>query len=130
MSIEDYYYTLLSNFCRKLTANFLSKLKTQLQVNFCQHSCRVNRSPAQARLPQKSVKCLLFRLLFSPNTFLPLLERSWFLVTYFSFLEQIVLLVFPDYFWDVYHKFPIFFFIIIADVTSNMTSSLVFLTLL
>ena len=47
--------------------------------------------------------------LFLPKNFPSLLARAWFVVRYFSFVEQTVSVVFPDYSF-VTTKSPIFLY--------------------
>ena len=101
--------------CR-FTANFSSKLKCQLQVIFDKDSFPLNVSPFQVSLLQNSTNCLLangcllLSLLFLHKNFPSLLASVCFVERYFSFVEQIVLVAFPDYSL-VATKFPILFFI-------------------
>ena len=53
---------------------------------------------------------LAFTVSLFTKSFSSRLTSAWFVVRYFSFVEQIVLVVFADYFF-VTTKSPIFFFI-------------------
>ena len=102
-----------------LTINFSSKLKSQFQVIFGHDSLPLKMSPFQVSLSQKSINCLFangwwntcfYHYSFFTKSFTSLLTSAWFVVRYLSFVEQTVLVVFPDYYF-VTTKSPIFFFI-------------------
>ena len=113
--------------------NCLSKLESQFQVIFGQDSFPLKMSPSQVSLLQNFWKCLLGNgwrnTCFSPGQWMAeylllpllffykkvfyfpsLLASAWFVIIYFSFVEQTVLVVFPDYSF-ITTKSPISFFI-------------------
>ena len=55
-------------------------------------------------------ECMLLPLLLLDKKFPSLLACAWFVVKYFSFVKQIVLVVFSDFYY-VIAKPPIFLFI-------------------
>ena len=93
--------------------NFSRKLKAQFQVIFGQDSFPLKMSPflTESISSLTDVEYLLLPLiLFYKKIFPSLLASTWFVVRYFSFVEQTVLVIFPDYSF-VSTKSPIFFFI-------------------
>ena len=65
-------------------------------------------------------------ILFLQKSFTFLLASAWFVIRYFSFVEQTVLVVFPDYSF-VTTKSPIFFFICLQMVVfDNFQYDLIF----
>ena len=118
-NIQIESYILFPKVCRKFTTNFSSKCKPQFQVIFGQDSFSINTSPFQASLSQNSPNCLLtngwwnacfYRYSFTLPLPLSLLATAWFVVKYFFFIKQIILVVFPDFFRKSSTKPPIFFF--------------------
>ena len=55
-------------------------------------------------------ECMLLPLLLLDKKFPSLLASAWFVVKYFSFVKQIVLVVFSDFYYVIV-KPPIFLFI-------------------
>ena len=118
------------------TTNFSSKLKSQFQVIFGQDFFPLKRSPFQVSLLHNFTNCLLANGIpafpitpFLQKRFPSLLARAWFVIRYFSFVEQEVFVVFPDYSF-VTTKSPIFFpyacrWLLLH--TSSMISYLIFL---
>ena len=110
------------------TINFSSKLKSQLfQIISGHDTFPLKMSPFQVSLLQRFTNCLLTNVwwntriraftitLFLQKSFPSLLASAWFVVRYFSFVKQTVLLVFPDYSF-VTTKSPIFFSICLQMV--------------
>ena len=106
------------------TTNVLSKLKSPFQVIFGQDSFPLNMSPLQVSFLQNFTNYLLgngwwktcfYHYSFLKKSFPSLLTRTWFVIRYFSFLEQTVLVVFLDYAF-VTTKSPIFFLICLQMV--------------
>ena len=121
------------------TTNVSRKLKSQFQVIFGQNSFLLKVSPFQVSLVHSFTNCLLangwwntcfYHYSFLQKCFPSLLASAWFVVRYFSFVEQTVLVVFPDYSF-VTTKSPIFFSICLHRWlllnTSSMISYLIFL---
>ena len=125
-SIQIESYTLLAKVCRKFTTNFSSKRKPQFQVIFGQDSFPLNTSSFLARLSQNSANCLLTNgwcntwfyhySFYTKVSYLFLLTKAWFVLRYFSFVYQIVLVVFFDYFLVNLAKYPVLFFICLQIV--------------
>ena len=108
------------------TTKFLRRLKSQFQVIFGQYffSLNVDTSPCKWK-----VEYFLLPLLLLRKNFPSLLASAWFVIRYFSFVEQTVLVDFPDYSF-VTTKSPIFFSYacrLLLLNTSSMISSLIFL---
>ena len=104
--------------------NFSSEPKSQFQVILGQDSFPLKMSPFQVSLLQNSTNCLLangwwntcfYHYSFLQIIFPSLLASAWFVIRYFSFGKQTVLVVFPDYFF-VTTKSPIFLFICLQMV--------------
>ena len=107
------------------TTKFLRRLKSQFQVIFGQYffSLNVDTSPCKWKVEYFLLPLLLLRKNFTS------LASAWFVIRYFSFVEQTVLVDFPDYFF-VTTKSPIFFSFdcrLLLLNTSSMISSLIFL---
>ena len=107
------------------TTKFLRRLKSQFQVIFGQYffSLNVDTSPCKWKVEYFLLPLLLLRKNFTS------LASAWFVIRYFSFVEQTVLVDFPDYFF-VTTKSPIFFSYdcrLLLLNTSRMISSLIFL---
>ena len=109
--------------CR-FSINFSSKLKSQFQVIFGHDSFPLKMSPFQVSFISslRTVSSLMdgeipaFTItLFLQKSFPSVLASAWFVVRYFSFVKQTVLVVFPDYSL-VTTKSPIFFFICLQMV--------------
>ena len=101
------------------------QLKSQFQVIFGQDSFPLKMSPFQVCLLQKTLSSLIdggirgFTItLFLQKNFPSLLTSAWFVVRYFSFVGQTVLLVFLDYSF-VTTKSPIPFFICLQMIASE-----------
>ena len=93
------------------TTNFSSKLKSQFQVIFGQDSFPLKMSPFQVSLLYNFTKFLRANgwwNLFLQKNSQSVLASAWFVVRYFSFVEQTVLMVFPDYSFVTTNS-PIFF---------------------
>ena len=106
------------------TTNFSSKLKSQFQVILGQDFFPLKMSPFQVRLLHNFTNCLLangwWNTCFSHYSFLQksfpsLLASTCFVIRYFSFVDQAVFVVFPDYSF-VTTKPPIFFSICLQMV--------------
>ena len=105
------------------TTNFSSKLKSQFQVIFGQDFFALKMSPFQVRLLHNFTNCLLANggihafpiTLFLQKSFPIPLASTCFVIRYFSFVEQAVFVVFPDYSF-VTTKPPIFFSICLQIV--------------
>ena len=104
----------------KFTTNFSRKLKSQFQVIFGQDSFSLKMSPFQVSLLQNSTNCLLangwwntcfYHYSFFTKKF-PISSCKHFVChkIFLSFVEQTVLVVFPDYSF-ITSKSPILFFI-------------------
>ena len=108
------------------TTNFSSKLKSQFQVIFGQDFFALKMSPFQVRLLHNFTNCLLANgeipafpiTLFLQKSFPSPLASTCFVIRYFSFVEQAVFVVFPDYSF-VTTKPPIFFSICLQMVASE-----------
>ena len=107
------------------TTNFSSKLNSQFQAIFGRDSFPLKMSPFQVSLLHNFTNCLLanggwntcfYHSFFLQKSFPSLLESAWFVIRHFSFVEQTVFLVFPDYSF-VTTKSPIFFSICLQMVT-------------
>ena len=93
--------TFMTNFSSKL------KLKSQFQVIFDENSFPLKMSPFQVSLLHNFTDCLLangwWNTCFCHYPFFykkvshPFSASAWFVRTYFSFVEQTVFVVFPDY---------------------------------
>ena len=108
------------------TTNFSSKHKSQFQVIFGKDFFPLKMSPFQVRLLHNFTNCLLANgwwntlhafliTLFLQKSFPSLLASTCFVIRYFSFVEQAVFVVFPDYTF-VTTKPPIFFSICLQMV--------------
>ena len=91
---------------------------------------RLSQNSANCLLTN-GLKCLLLPLLSLHKSSPYLLARAWFVVRYFSFVEQIVLVIFADYFSvnvtpSLQSSFP-YALRWLASNTSSMISSLIFL---
>ena len=103
------------------TTKLLSKLKSQYQFIFGQDSFPLKMSPFQVSLLYNFTNYLLtngwwnpcfYHYFFLHESFPSLLSITWFIVIYFSFVEQAV---FPDYSF-VTTKSPVFFLICLRMV--------------
>ena len=101
------------------TTNFSSKPKSQFLVIFGQDSFPLKMTLFQVSLSQNSTNCLLgngwrdicyHHYCFFAKCFPSLLASAWFVARHLSFVEQTVLVVFPDYYF-ITIKSPILFFI-------------------
>ena len=90
--------------------NFSSKLKSQFQVIFSQDSFPLNMHPSLASLLQSPTNCLcnngwrnacFYHYSFQTKKFPSLLARAWFVIKYLSFVKQIVLVVFSDFYYVI-----------------------------
>ena len=103
------------------TTNFSSKRKSQIQINFGQDSFLLKISSFLVSFLQNStnqwmVEYLLLALLsFYKKVSHLFLQALGFVVKYFSFVEQTVLMVFTVYSF-VTTKSPIFFFVCLQMV--------------
>ena len=139
-SIQIESYSLLPKVYRKFMTKFSSKLKPQFQVSFGQDSFPMNTSPFQASLSQNSANCFLlmdggmpaFTITIFIETFpISSCQSLVWLARYFFFVEQIILVVFPDYFFvnllpSLQYSFPYTCRWLNLD-TSSMISYLIFL---
>ena len=116
----------------------LCTLKSQFQVLLGQDSSPLKMSPFYVSLSQNSTKCLLANRwwntcfyhcsFFTKKFTISSHHRCLVCIRYFSFVEQTVLVVFPDYSFAT-TKSPILFFMCLQMVTftSSMISYFIFL---